>query len=262
MRGSIQWFPGPDNRMMVSGHQLHAALGCDMPYQRWFIMQLLGGYEEGKDYFINDQYHRLAMGDGVTRHEVDHLMTISMARSVCAHQQTEKGRFYRRLLRLVSCENETKQELMTFALQSLYAQAVEANVKSDRLEKENAELQRQLSDAQNKLIFCEWVIDHPEVMAITRIADLYGMTPNQMNCWLEDHRVQHRVGKSWFLLDDYAGMGFTRSESHTKRDSSGKVWPQIRQNWTQKGRMFIYGLMKEAGFLPRRVRMEEDSEDV
>ncbi len=225
-------------------------------------MQLLGGYEKGKDYIVNDQYRRIVMGDGVSRHEVDHLMSIDMARSVCAHQQTENGRFYRRLLRPVPCETEAKQELMTFVFQSLYGMAVDANERSSQLEEDKAELQKQLSDAQNMLSYSRWVIDHPAAMTITRIAALYGWTPNQMNCWLEKQGIQYRSGKSWFLYPSHAKLGYTRTEHHSKRDSSGKVWPQVRQLWTQKGRMLIYEMMKKEGNLPWCEHDREDHEHV
>lgn len=262
MKEKLCWILGPGDRVMISGHQLHAALGCEMPYQEWFIRQLQCGYKSGEDFIFNDRYSHTPMGDGVTRYEVDHLLSVHMARSICAHQQDDAGRFYWQYLRPVAGETERTYAMLAIAYQEFFDRAIGLDEKSQLLEDELEETRRQLADAQNKLDYSQWVIDHPAAMAITRIAGLYGWTPNQMNCWLEKQRIQYRSGKSWFLYPGHAKAGYTHAERHSKRDGSGKVWPQIRQLWTQKGRMFIYELMKKEGNLPQYDKDREDSGNV
>ena len=55
MKEKLCWILGPGDRVMISGHQLHAALGCEMPYQEWFIRQLQCGYKSGEDFIFNEE---------------------------------------------------------------------------------------------------------------------------------------------------------------------------------------------------------------
>lgn len=56
-----------------------------------------------------------------------------------------------------------------------------------------------------------------------------------------------------FTLDDvpyYAEKGYTSTKTHSYPGNDGTVHTKIHTYWTQQGRLFIYGLLKENGILP------------
>ena len=56
----------------------------------------------------------------------------------------------------------------------------------------------------------------------------------------------------------HADKGYTRSETFPYTGNDGNVHNAVNTKWTQKGRLFIYSLMKAAGYLPK---VEKDNED-
>ena len=71
-----------------------------------------------------------------------------------------------------------------------------------------------------------------------------------------------KEGSSWVLYQEIADRGYTKSVTHSHRDPLGVVHVEIRLRWTQKGRLFIYELMKKAGNLPVCEREQEDKSNV
>lgn len=147
-------------------------------------------------------------------------------------------------------------------IRELREKLAKAEADHDSMQREMQVMKERLAEAQNRALFCEWVISYAGEVPITDIASLYGWTANQMNGWLQKQHIQYRQDKSWFLCDDLSICGYTKAERHTKRDGSGKVWPQVRQVWTQKGRLFIYDLMRKAGYLPLALCKQEDTDNV
>lgn len=79
------------------------------------------------------------------------------------------------------------------------------------------------------------------LIPITIIAKDYGMSGLKMNKILNALKVQYRLGNKWVLYQDYAKEGFTHSK--TINTSTGKS--VIVTYWTEKGREFIYKILKE-----------------
>ena len=71
-----------------------------------------------------------------------------------------------------------------------------------------------------------------------------------MNKLLHDLGVQYKQSGQWLLYREHHGKGYTHSETVeiTRKDGT----PDIKMNtkWTQKGRLFLYDLLKENGVLP------------
>ena len=60
----------------------------------------------------------------------------------------------------------------------------------------------------------------------------------------------------WLLYQKYAGCGYTKTNTHIYEDSCGKEHTKVHTKWTQKGRLFIYSLLKADGIVPQ-IEMEE-----
>jgi phage antirepressor YoqD-like protein len=73
------------------------------------------------------------------------------------------------------------------------------------------------------------------------------MSGYAMNTLLHELGVQYRMGDTWLLYQQYASMGYTQSWTHLI-DVNKNV---MHTYWTQKGRLFLYDLLKtERKLLP------------
>lgn len=111
--------------------------------------------------------------------------------------------------------------------------------------------QKQLINSlQPKADYCQIVLDSPDLVPITLIAKDYGWSGKKMNQYLHEKEIQYRHGDTWLLYADYAGFGYTQSKTSTFNFGDGVSHAKMRTYWTQKGRMFIYELLKADGILP------------
>ena len=71
-----------------------------------------------------------------------------------------------------------------------------------------------------------------------------------MNGFLHDAGVQYRQGDIWLLYAKYQDQGYTSTKTQTFGGSDGEAHSRVHTYWTQKGRLFIYDLLKKEGILP------------
>lgn len=109
------------------------------------------------------------------------------------------------------------------------------------LKEERKQLMFELEDSKEKVNYHDKVLNSNLLMPITIIAKDYGMSGIQMNKILNSLRVQYRISDKWVLYQEYAPQGYTSSK--TLNISEGKY--TIVTHWTEKGRVFIYELLKE-----------------
>lgn len=119
-----------------------------------------------------------------------------------------------------------------------------------KLESETVELSRAIIEMQSKVNYVDIVLKSKNTVNISQIAQDYGMTPNRLNKLLADLRVQRKVGGQWLLYKDYLPMGYVQSETVEIERSSGIKDTVMHTKWTQKGRLFLYELLKENGVFP------------
>ena len=78
---------------VVSGRELHEALGIKTAYKDWFPRMCEYGFEEEKDYSVTLIFEHNSNG-GKQNHK-DHMFTIPMAKELCMIQRTDIGRKFR-----------------------------------------------------------------------------------------------------------------------------------------------------------------------
>lgn len=71
-----------------------------------------------------------------------------------------------------------------------------------------------------------------------------------MNQILKELKVQYNQSDQWLLYSNYHGKGYTHSETVTFVRNDGREDIKMNTKWTQKGRLFIYELLKKNGILP------------
>ena len=81
---------------------------------------------------------------------------------------------------------------------------------------------------------------------VSIIAKDYGMTAIAFNKLLHKLGVQYKIGTTWLLYREFMNNGFTVSKTYLIDD----VIASVRTCWTQKGRMWLYDVLKMYGILP------------
>ena len=119
-----------------------------------------------------------------------------------------------------------------------------------KLESETVELSRAITEMQPKVNYVDIVLKSKSTVNISQIAQDYGMTATKMNKILAELRVQHKIGGQWVLYKDYLQNGYVQSETVEIERSSGIKDTVMHTKWTQKGRLFLYELLKENGVFP------------
>lgn len=125
-----------------------------------------------------------------------------------------------------------------------YADEVDRN---QALQNQVAIQNQQILEMEPKVTYYDIVLQCKNAIPITQIAKDYGWTANEMNRKLHDLGIQYHVNKTWVLYKEYAGMGYTKSKTYPV---PGTTYCNVVTQWTQKGRLFIYDLLKQEGYLP------------
>ena len=133
----------------------------------------------------------------------------------------------------------------------------EERANRERLEEVNAVQQQQIAELQPKASYYDVVLNCKDALSVSVIAKDYGWSAKKMNQYLHEHGVQYKQGNTWLLYARYAEQGYTSTRTNTHLGKDGDVHTSVHTYWTQKGRLFIYDLLKEHGVLPLVEQMQE-----
>lgn len=103
---------------------------------------------------------------------------------------------------------------------------------------------------QPKVNYYDLILQCPDLIPITVIAKDYGMSASALNLKLNKLDVQYKQGGRWYLYAKYSGQGYAQSKTHEYTKQDGSTGASVHLYWTQKGRIFIYDLLKAEGILP------------
>lgn len=109
---------------------------------------------------------------------------------------------------------------------------------------------QQIAELQPKASYYDVVLNCKDLMSIGKIAKDFGKSAVWLNKWLHEKGIQYRQGDIWLLYQKYAEKGYTSTKTQSYNGSDGEVHSKVHTYWTQKGRLFLYSLLKENGFLP------------
>lgn len=110
--------------------------------------------------------------------------------------------------------------------------------------------EQQISELQPKASYYDVVLNSPDLMPISTIAKDYGRSATWLNKFLHEKGVQFKQGDIWLLYQKYAQNGYTSTKTHSLNGRDGFQHTKVHTYWTQKGRLFIYDLLKTDGILP------------
>lgn len=118
--------------------------------------------------------------------------------------------------------------------------------------------EQQVKEFQPKVSYYDKVLSNDALMTISLIAKDYGMSGAGMNKLLHELGVQYRQGGTWLLYAKYQRTGWTHSETKMVPRKDGTEKAVLNTKWTQKGRLGLYELLKDNGYLPL-IEMEDES---
>lgn len=119
-------------------------------------------------------------------------------------------------------------------------------------QKELAEKSAAIETMTPMVSYCNHVLNSSDLTPITVIAKDYGKSGRWLNKKLNEKGIQYKQDRTWVLYQKYADQGYVGTKTYTY---SGKAYGaekhvSICTFWTQKGRLFIYNLLKDDNILP------------
>lgn len=106
--------------------------------------------------------------------------------------------------------------------------------------------EQQVQELKPKATYYDLVLQNKSLLSVSKIAKDYGMSAMKLNKLLHDLGVQYKQGDIWLLYAKYQDKGYTQTSTYALDEEHSKV----SSKWTQKGRLFIYDLLKDEGILP------------
>lgn len=168
---------------VVSGRQLHKALGVNSNYTTWFDRMTEYGFVEGQDFLPN-----LEESTG-GRRAVDHIIKLDMAKEIAMIQRTERGKQVRQYFIQVEKDFNSPEKIMARAL-------LMADKKVHKLE-------AQIEADRPKVLFADAVSASHTSILVGELAKLisqngYKIGANRLFSWMrENGYLIKRKGSDW-----------------------------------------------------------------
>lgn len=126
-------------------------------------------------------------------------------------------------------------------------------------EMEAASAKQVIGELKPKADYTDHILSSKGTVTTTAIAKDYGMSATGFNKLLHELHVIYKIGSQWFLYAKYQAKGYTHSKTFDFKHSDGRPDCKMQTEWTQKGRLFLYQLLKKHGVLPM---IERDNQEV
>lgn len=118
------------------------------------------------------------------------------------------------------------------------------------LEIENKVQSQQIAELTPKATYYDLILQCKDLLSMTEIAKDYGKSAKGMNKLLNEFGIQYKQGGVWFLYAKYQDKGYTQTKTQNYPKPDGTQGSRVHMYWTQKGRLFLYDLLKSEDILP------------
>lgn len=223
-----------NERITLSARELHGFLSLTERFSAWFERMKQYGFEENVDYLGRKVFNTLA------RQELqDYEITLDMAKEIAMIQRNEKGKQARQYFLELERKWNSPEQVMARALQI-------ANKAIDNLKLVTQQQEQQIAELQPKADYLDTILGGKDLVTIRQIAQDYGMTATKMNKVLFQLGIQYKQSGQWLLYSKYVHNGYTKSSTYSNKYGVTTMYTK----WTQKGRLFLYNMLKDNGILP------------
>ena len=171
---------------VVSGRQLHEALGVKTKYADWFNRMIEYGFTENQDFLLLKNEQQTGRGG---HNKVDHIIKLDMAKEIAMIQRTERGKQVRQYFIQVEKDFNSPEKIMARAL-------LMADQKVHKLE-------AQIEADKPKVLFADAVSASHTSILVGELAKLisqngYKIGANRLFSWMrENGYLIKRKGSDW-----------------------------------------------------------------
>lgn len=109
---------------------------------------------------------------------------------------------------------------------------------------------QQIAELKPKADYTDLILKNKGLVTINQIANDYELSAQELNKLLNKLKVQYKQSGQWLLYKSLRGKGYTHSETHNYKHKNGRPDVKMLTKWTQKGRLFLYELLKENDIYP------------
>lgn len=228
---------------IVNGRELHEALEVKTAYKDWFPRIIEYGFQKDVDY--TEVIEKVeAQKRARTYEQINHAIKLDMAKEIAMIQRNAKGKEVRKYFIQVEKDFNSPEKIMARALKI-------AEGKLNVLQLENTQQKQIIGELKPKADYLDTILQNKGLVTITAIAKDYGMSGEKMNEKLHELGVQYNQSKQWLLYSKYHNQGYTHSETIELTHRNGSKFVKMNTKWTQKGRLFLYELLKKNGIVPK-----------
>ena len=104
--------------------------------------------------------------------------------------------------------------------------------------------EQRVNELTPKADYCDRVLADKALVTTAQIAKDYGMSIDDMNTKLNSLGVQYKLEGTWMLYHEYQVKGWARIQITIETKT------EINVEWTRKGRLGLYELLKQNSILP------------
>ena len=222
---------------VVSGRQLHEALGVNSRYTTWFDRMKEYGFTEGQDFLPN-----LGKSTG-GRQATDHVIKLDMAKEIAMIQRTERGKQVRQYFIQVEKDFNSPEKIMARALlmADQKVHKLEAKIEADR----------------PKVLFAEAVSASHTSILVGELAKLLKQNGVDIGAtrlfrWLRAHGyLIKRNGRDWNMpTQKSVEMGLIRVKETSITHADGHITVSKTPLVTGKGQQYFINKFLNQEYLP------------
>ncbi|HEL1737199.1 TPA: phage antirepressor KilAC domain-containing protein [Streptococcus suis] len=218
---------------VVSGRQLHEALGVNSNYTTWFDRMTEYGFTENEDYVLLSNFGNQTGRGG--HNKVDHIIKLDMAKEIAMIQRTDRGKQVRQYFIQIEKDFNSPEKIMARAL--LLA------------DKKVHQLEAQIEADKPKVLFADAVSASHSSISVGDLAKLisqngFKIGANRLFAWLrENSYLIKRKGSDWNMptqksmelgLFEIKETTITRADGHISISKTVKVTGKGQQYFINK----------------------------
>lgn len=214
---------------VVSGRQLHEALGVKTKYADWFNRMIDYGFAENQDFLLLKNEQQTGRGG---HNKVDHVIKLDMAKEIAMIQRTERGKQVRQYFIQVEKDFNSPEKIMARAL-------LMADQKVHKLE-------AQIEADRPKVLFAEAVSASHTSILVGELAKLLKQNgvdigATRLFSWLRAHGyLIKRNGRDWNMpTQKSVEMGLIRVKETSITHADGHITVNKTPLVTGKGQQYF-----------------------